>query len=84
MLNLSELRQVWQALDRTLEKDASSVKIATVTGVAIKLLILTGARRGEIAAMRWSELFRREDMVTPIQQNKKSSGTHHLSFRSCN
>lgn len=56
VLSLVELRQLWQALDQTSERDDSNVNMAAVTVVAIKLLILTGARRGEVAAMRWSEL----------------------------
>jgi integrase len=48
-LTLIELRKLWQALDQP-------GKMGQVMSTAIKLLILTGARRGEIAGMRWSEL----------------------------
>lgn len=51
VLTLSELRQLWLALDQS-----SSLSLSTITTSAIKLLILTGARRGEVAGMRWSEL----------------------------
>ena len=49
-LTLLELRQLWQALDNAV------VTMTIITTTAIKLLILTGARRGEVAGMRWSEL----------------------------
>lgn len=50
VLGLSELHQLWLTLDE------SSISVASTTVVALKLLILTGARRGEIAGMRWEEL----------------------------
>lgn len=59
VLSLSELRRVWQALDQssdTAQSDGQISAMSIVTTSAIKLLILTGARRGEIAAMRWDEL----------------------------
>jgi integrase len=58
-LTLLELRQLWKALDQALLiKDgiASSSTMNLITATAIKLLILTGARRGEVVAMRWLEL----------------------------
>lgn len=58
-LSLQELRELWKALDQAndlSEKSSSTSKMSLITTNAIKLLILTGARRGEIAAMRWSEL----------------------------
>ena len=59
VLSLPELRRVWQALDQssdTTQSDGQISAMSIVTTNAIKLLILTGARRGEIAAMRWDEL----------------------------
>ena len=59
VLSLPELRRVWQALDQSSNATKSDGQISVmsiVTTSAIKLLILTGARRGEIAAMRWDEL----------------------------
>lgn len=58
VLSLSELYRVWTALnqfsDTTHNGQTSAMSVVTTS--AIKLLILTGARRGEIAAMRWDEL----------------------------
>lgn len=59
VLSLSELRRLWVSLEQASEATQSSDKISAmsiVTTSAIKLLILTGARRGEVAAMRWDEL----------------------------
>lgn len=53
VLALAELRQLWLALDQALEEKAG---MNLTTAMAIKLLILTGARRGEVAGMRWAEL----------------------------
>ncbi len=51
VLSLAELKQLWLVLDQ-----ASSTSLSLVITTAIKLLMLTGARRGEVAAMQWSEL----------------------------
>ena len=59
VLSLLELRRVWQALDQassTTQSNAQISAMSIVTTSAIKFLILTGARRGEVAAMRWDEL----------------------------
>ena len=58
-LSLSELCRVWQVLEQSSDATQFNKQISAmsvVTTSAIKLLILTGARRGEIAAMRWNEL----------------------------
>ena len=58
-LSLIELRTLWAALDQAIEARpgvAKSVLVSPITATAIKLLILTAARRSEVAEMRWSEL----------------------------
>lgn len=58
-LSLKELRKLWEALDQaTMERKgiAKTSTMSPVTAIAIKLLILTGARRAEVAGMRWDEL----------------------------
>ena len=39
-----------------IQSNEQILSMSFVTSSAIKLLILTGARRGEVAAMRWDEL----------------------------
>src|SRR5690606_38912144 len=59
VLTLQELRKLWQALDdaTTLQNRLSlHTSMSIVTTTAIKLLILTGARRGEVAGMKWDEV----------------------------
>jgi integrase len=59
VLSLQELRALWGALDQacTLKRGNDKTPALTlVTVAAIKLLILTGARRSEVAGMRWGEL----------------------------
>jgi integrase len=55
-LTLKELRMLWLTLDQATIQPDGTGRMAAVTSTAIKILILTGARRGEVAAMRWSEL----------------------------
>lgn len=58
-LSLEELRMLWIALDEAMQPRDSIAKtsiLSRVTVNAIKLLIVTGVRRGEICAMRWDEL----------------------------
>ncbi|MEO8963419.1 MAG: integrase arm-type DNA-binding domain-containing protein [Gammaproteobacteria bacterium] len=58
-LSLPELRALWGALDQATEERKGIARTSTlsiITATAIRLLILTGARRGEVAGMRWDEL----------------------------
>lgn len=52
-LGLDELRQVWSALDGALDRGA---RLSPVTIAALRILILTGARREEGARMEWAEI----------------------------
>ncbi len=59
VLTLQELRKLWQALDEATalqNRLSAHNSMSVVTTTAIKLLILTGARRGEVAGMRWDEV----------------------------
>ena len=58
VLTLQELHLLWLTLDQALGNSevANTTTMMITTIIAIKLLILTGARRGEVATMRWSEL----------------------------
>jgi integrase len=74
VLSLQELRKLWQALDEaTIVQNTFSAHntMSIVTTTAIKLLILTGARRGEVAGMKWEELSLEEGMwVLPSERTK--------------
>jgi integrase len=73
VLNLYELRMLWQALDRTIYlKTTKEYKPAMnpVITTAIKILILTGARRTEVAAMRWDELSENGIWLLPASRTK--------------
>ena len=48
VLTLEELRTVWQGLEAT--------RLDPATVAAIRMLIVTGARRAEVAGMRWEEI----------------------------
>ncbi len=59
VLTLQELRKLWQALDEATaiqNRLSGQNSMSVVTTTAIKLLILTGARRGEVAGMKWAEI----------------------------
>lgn len=74
VLTIAELRQLWMVLDQATEVMTSSKNtpvLSVVTTSAIKLLILTGARRSEIAAMRWSELnLETKEWLLPSERTK--------------
>jgi len=58
-LSLPELNKLWSALDEATKKRNGIAKtsvMSIITATAIKLLILTGARRGEVCAIRWEEI----------------------------
>ncbi|MBS0289807.1 MAG: tyrosine-type recombinase/integrase [Proteobacteria bacterium] len=84
VLSLKELSMLWHALDAASAPQnhlsiQSTMSIVTVT--AIKFLILTGARRGEVAAMRWDELnFENNTWILPAERTKNRRGhTIYLS-----
>jgi integrase len=57
-LDLIELRILWATIDRSMEARpgvANSVLLSPITATAIKILILSGARRSEVCGMQWSE-----------------------------
>jgi integrase len=59
VLSLQELRQLWVALDQACalkRGNDSTPSLMLVTATAIKILILFGSRRAEVAGMRWDEL----------------------------
>lgn len=75
-LKLAELLELWQAIDdhRVREGVASTVVLSSPVANAIKLLVLTGARRGEVASMRWAEV-KRDTWTIPAERAK--SGREH-------
>ena len=60
-----EIRLVWQAAD----------KLGGSYGALAKLLILTGARRNEIARMTWDEI-KADEIVLPPDRNKTAEWLH--------
>ncbi len=84
VLSLHELRMLWHVLDSSSAAQQGISAQSTMSGItatAIKLLILTGARRGEVAAMRWDELnFEDNVWVLPTERTKnRRCHTIHLS-----
>jgi integrase len=83
-LSLKELRQLWMVLDHATTKQKEAEKtssISLITATAIKLLILTGARRGEVAAMRWDELDLKKRIwsLSSARTKNRQSHTVYLS-----
>jgi hypothetical protein len=71
VLDDNELRAVWKAADKT----------GGPSGALVKLLILTGARRDEIASLQWSEIVGGEIRL-PKERTKTSvahTDLHHKS-----
>lgn len=76
-LNTEELRKLWLTLDYAVQPKSRLAKTATLgheTAAAIKLIILTGARRSEVAKLRWDQLDFKAKTWT-LRENK-SNRTH--------
>lgn len=67
-LDLAELRRLWVALDAS--------NLSTVAVAAIKLLILTGQRRGEILLARWEHIDLDSGIWTLPETNTKAGRAH--------
>jgi integrase len=83
-LSLVELRKLWGTLDEVMQPRDGIAKtsiLSRIAGNAIKLLILTGARRGEVCAMRWDELdFDKATWILPSNKTKnRQAHTVYLS-----
>ena len=57
-------------------EQSTALSLSTITISAIKILILTGARRGEVAGMRWSELDLNEGTWTLPSARTKNGQAH--------
>lgn len=80
-LSLHELRILWKALENATissEGIASTATMTIITTSAIKLLIILGVRRGEIAGMRWSELRLSEGMWVLPKERTKNGQAHTI------
>ena len=73
-LSLVELRALWKALDeKSAEKEGepSTRRLSPTISTAIKLLIITGARRTEVTALCWRELdFKVKTWTLPAERSK--------------
>ncbi len=78
VLTIVELRQLWKALDQASNGMSSNKGISAMSVIitsAIKLLILTGARRSEIAGMRKDELDLNAGLwILPKERTKNRQG----------
>ena len=64
-----ELRAIWQAADQQ----------GSTFGSVIRLLMLTGQRKAEIAAMRWEEIdWERQLLILPAERVKNRAGAHEV------
>lgn len=71
-LPLPELRQLWQAIDDARADNqgkATTAVLSVPVANALKLLILTGCRRGEVAFMRWDEI-KKTEWTIPAERTK--------------
>lgn len=80
-LSLDDLSKLWIALDRAIKPEIESlspIKTALITTSAIKLLILTGARRGEVAKMSWKELDLQNGIWSLPKERTKNNRAHNI------
>jgi integrase len=64
-LSADEIRRVWAAFDR----------LSYPFGSALKMLLVTGQRRGEVAGMKWSEI---KDDGWHVPNERSKSGRGHM------
>lgn len=68
---ISEIQQIW----------AATHSMGAIWGPMLRLIMLTGQRRGEIAKLRWSEIDMTRATITKVGANTKNAKAHitHLS-----
>ncbi|MDP4556261.1 tyrosine-type recombinase/integrase [Halomonas meridiana] len=80
-LPLPELRQLWQAIDDARADNqgkATTAVLSVPVANALKLLILTGCRRGEVAFMRWEEIGKTEWTIPAERTKSRRQHKVHL------
>lgn len=70
VLNESELASIWSAAGR----------VGYPFGCIVRMLILTGQRRGEIAALRWSWINEKDHTITFPSSITKNKRTHTIPY----
>ena len=70
-LSIAELSTLWKELD--------GMKLALPISRAIKLLILTGSRRGEVAEMQWKEISGNTWTIPAARTKSRRAHDVHLS-----
>lgn len=81
-LTLPELRQLWHAIDDARadnEGKATTAVLSIPVANALKLLILTGCRRSEVAFMRWDEIKKTEWTIPAERAKSRREHKVHLS-----
>ncbi len=67
VLSDDEIRQLWDALDI----DNKKIDLFRQTKLALKMILLSGARGGEVAGMRWDEI---KQSIWTIPGNRTKNG----------
>ena len=75
-LSMEDLVMFWRVVDEALIHPS---KLSPLTATAIKLLIITGARRSEVIGMRWDELDLINNIWT-IQESRTKNRLGHTVF----
>ncbi|MDR2301403.1 MAG: site-specific integrase [Deltaproteobacteria bacterium] len=73
-LSQKQMRDIWEAIARL----ENLGKLNPIPAAALKLLILTGARKNEILALRWSDLDLDNSRIT-LKESKTGFKTIYLS-----
>ena len=68
ILSDDELRSVWRAAEQ----------IGTPYGALVKLLVLTGQRRGEIAGLSWGEIDLKKRLISLPRERVKNDRAHDI------
>lgn len=67
-----ELRALWRAADRIAED--KTLRTGKAAGAYLKIMLLTGKRRGVLSAMRWDEL--EDGLWTPTRRRRRNKRAH--------
>lgn len=80
VLTVAEIRGLWRGLDAESPEMGSGGATVEHLRVAVKLMLLTAQRRGEVLRMRWSDISHEDGLWTWIipGEHAKNGHAHHV------
>ena len=81
VLSADEIRALWCGLDRAgdpASDDAKKVKLHPLSALAVKLMLVTCQRKGEVVGVRWEDIDREAEMWTIPAEVAKNGQAHRV------